>query len=148
MNELKTNLTNIQTQSAKTLEHTIKNFNDERVALISKIEQQKIDLNQKEKEIYNQTQSAIMKGATISSLEEKLLSHKTNHDEESKFISTKYEEAKKELNSKVEALMENKITFEKKLALSNQQNEFYIKRIEELNNQLDDLNKKFEDKSN
>jgi len=51
--EAKTTLENFQKNSTTTFDQTIKGFNDERESLTTKVENLKMDLIQKEKEIYN-----------------------------------------------------------------------------------------------
>lgn len=117
------------------------------MALSGKVESLKMDLIQKEKEIYNITQTMEVKSSNLSKIEESLNDLRHEYEDERKTLLAKHEKMTKDLSSRNDELVQKNINYEKKLALSDLENTFYSKRIEEISNHNDNINKKVEDRA-
>lgn len=146
LKDAKSQLNNLQSSQNFNLEQTIKNFNEERTSLLSKLETLKTDLTEREKELYAASQSVENLSKENSQLKEKVEKYKSGNVNVVEELKSKVTEYKEKYDLINDEYMNKKIDFEKNIALTKQQLEFYQKRLQELQVQLDSSASKLEER--
>lgn len=144
--DVKEQLRMLQMNSNSNLEQAMKEYSEERKILNTKLDQAKSDLAQKEKEIYGYKQTSDSFKADLERLKERTEEKISTLNTENEKLTAKAKEMTELYQKLNEEHMQNKIDYGKNAALSQQQNEFFARRIEELQKQVDESNKRTEEK--
>lgn len=118
----------------------------ERKQLIENLDKSRAELVSKDKELWNITQKYETANAELTKAQEQYNLRLKPMEEENIKMKVHLESIKEKFNKLNDEHVDYKIEVGKKLALSQQQNEFLTKRVEELQKQADGANRKIEDK--
>ena len=118
----------------------------ERKQLVDNLDKARAELVSKDKELWNINQKYETASSELAKAQEQYnLKLKPLENENAK-LGTQLEAIREKYNKLNDEYVDYKIEVGKKLALSQQQNEFLTKRVDELQKQADGSNKKIEDK--
>lgn len=146
ISELKEELRNAQQKADIALDKAHRDFSEEKTHMSSKIESLKSEVTQKDKDIYTMQQSLDSIKSEMDRLKEKRDEKIEVLSEEKLKLAEKLEELTANYNKQTQEYMNYKIETSKTSALSQQQNGFNAKKIEELQKQVDEGNKKLEER--
>ena len=118
----------------------------ERKQLIENLDKARAELVSKDKELWNITQRFETANAELTKAQEQYNLKLKPLEEENSKMKTQFDSIKEKYNKLNDEHVDYKIEVGKKLALSQQQNEFLTKRVEELQKQIDGANRKIEEK--
>lgn len=141
LEETKKQLDKIQESSATGMKQTMANFENERRAFVSKIEAQNQELSKKNIELF-QLKQQIENSASSKDRELKdALARAKQNLQDKETAQTTADSIRSKLQTLTDEWLEKENTKNKEIALSNQKNEFYMKRITELSSQLENQTK-------
>ena len=148
LKETKESLDKIQSNSALTLKQTMATFDNERKTFAEKIEAQNADISNKDIENFQMKQSQEnLKSVADRKVKEseKQIEDLRRNEEELRKSNEKFQSENQKLS---EELMHSKNSQTKDLALANQKNEFFQKRMNELQSNVDSNQALYEDRLN
>ena len=153
LGETKESLDKIQETTSVNLKQALGSFEEERKMLTSKIEAQSHEMNQKDLQLFQVKQELENVNANKDRRINELELSTIEREKELAKLKDQQETSTSKLQSQADEFLDKENKMSKDLALSNQkvnrgiiQNEFYMKRINELNNQLESTSKSIEDK--
>jgi len=146
LNEQRESFTKIQASHKENLELQIDSYNKERVVLNEKIEKIEEILNKKERENAVLTVKKEHLENDLTKLHKNIENLKLEFDSERKSFEEKYNNLQNKYQQQYDELLFKKGEFSRELALRQQEIEFQNRKIADLQNNIDDLNNKYEEK--
>ncbi|KRX05422.1 P-loop containing nucleoside triphosphate hydrolase [Pseudocohnilembus persalinus] len=144
--EGKEQLQQAQKNYAQQIEQQQANYNSEKMGWTEKNESLSSELQRKEKELIKLQQKKEGLENTLKRKEELFETTKNDLIGEKNQLNEKLEETKKNLSKVQDDFLQHKINYEKSIALSTQQNEFFGKKVEELEKQLEISSQRYEER--
>lgn len=146
LNEQKESLANIQASHKQNLEFQIESYNKEKASLNEKIDSLVENLNKREKENVVLIVKKEHLENDIIKLHKNIESIKTEFENEKRAQEEKFNNTQSKYQALYDELLLKKGDFSRELALKQQEIEFQNKKISNLQESIDDLNSRYEEK--